>query len=238
MVMRTPLYWVRDERFDDQFPDTARALSEPNGLLAAGGDLSVDRILEAYKQGIFPWFSDGQPILWWAPDPRSIMRPDEMKISRSLRKTLKREPFVVTFDKAFGKVIRGCAAPRGDLAGTWITQSMINAYEALHRHGYAHSIECWLAEDLVGGLYGVALGQVFFGESMFSRVTDSSKVAMVHLLARLNEWGYQLIDCQVHNPHLVSLGAKTISRDVFGGLLAMHCATEASELAWLKRPVQ
>ncbi|MFT4564042.1 MAG: leucyl/phenylalanyl-tRNA--protein transferase [Gammaproteobacteria bacterium] len=234
--MHTPLYWVRDERFADQFPATEHALEEPNGLLAAGGDLSVGRILEAYKQGIFPWFSDGQPILWWAPDPRSILHPDGLKVSRSLRKTLKREPFVVTFDEAFGEVIRGCAAPRRDAAGTWVTQSMIDAYEALHRHGHAHSIECWLAEELVGGLYGLAIGKVFFGESMFSRVTDSSKVAMVNLVARLNEWGYQLIDCQVHNPHLVSLGAKTISRSEFDRMLAEHCAAEPSALAWQKEP--
>lgn len=230
--MGNPLYWVQAKRLADEFPDTAEALVEPDGLLAAGGDLTPERLLIAYRSGIFPWFSDGQPILWWAPDPRSVLYPDDLKISRSLRKTLKRESFVVTIDRAFDAVIRGCAAPRGGHAGTWITASMIDAYETLHRHGYAHSVECWTNGELVGGLYGVAIGRVFFGESMFSRVSDASKIAMVNLSRRLSQWDYRLIDCQLHNPHLTSLGAVTIPREDFNSMLAALCAVDASADAW------
>jgi leucyl/phenylalanyl-tRNA---protein transferase len=230
--MSKPVFWVQANRLADEFPDTVEALAEPDGLLAAGGDLTPERLLIAYRSGIFPWFSDGQPILWWAPDPRSILYPKRLKISRSLRKTLKREPFRLTVDRAFESVIRACAAPRGNQAGTWITDSMIEAYGTLHRHGHAHSIECWATNELVGGLYGVAIGRVFFGESMFSRTTDASKVAIVTLSRQLSQWGYQLIDCQVHNPHLASLGAETIPREDFNVMLTNLCADPPSASAW------
>lgn len=230
--MSSPLYWVQANRLADGFPDTVEALAEPDGLLAAGGDLAPERLVMAYRSGIFPWYSAGQPILWWAPDPRSIVYPHALKISRSLRKTLKREQFAVTIDQAFEAVIRACAAPRGDHTGTWITDSMIDAYGVLHRRGLAHSIECWAMDELVGGLYGIAIGRVFFGESMFSRMTDASKVAMVTLAAKLAHWDYELIDCQVHNPHLASLGAITIRRDEFNALLHKLCAAPPSPGAW------
>lgn len=231
--MSNPLYWVQANRLEEEFPDTAQALAEPDGLLAAGGDLAPERLLIAYRSGIFPWFSSGQPILWWAPDPRSILYPEGMKISRSLRKTLKRQQFTVTIDQAFEAVIQQCAAPRGEQTGTWITDPMIEAYATLHRHGHAHSIECWAMDELVGGLYGVAIGRVFFGESMFSRMTDASKVALVTLTRQLSQWGYHLIDCQVHNPHLASLGAETIRRDAFNAMLRKFCAVPPTPCAWL-----
>ena len=232
MAIPSPIYWIQEERLDQEFPNTDAALEEPNGLLAAGGDLSPERLLSAYRQGIFPWFSDNQPILWWSPNPRSVLYPDSLKISRSLRKTVRREPFVVTVDRAFADVIRGCAEPRRGDPGTWVTQTMIDAYETLHDHGFAHSIECWSGDDLVGGLYGIAVGRVFFGESMFSRATDASKVAMVNLVSRLRESGYELIDCQVHNPHLESLGATTIERAEFDALLARYCEYAPQSCAW------
>ena len=230
--MDSPLYSIRANKIADDFPDTSEALTEPDGLLAAGGDLTPERLLAAYRNGIFPWFSDDQPILWWAPDPRSVMYPDALKISRSLRQTLKRDTFNITIDQAFDQVVRGCAAPRRNQSGTWITTSMITAYENLHRHGYAHSIECWATDKLVGGLYGVAIGQVFFGESMFSKRADASKVAMVTLVTQLLEWGYKLIDCQVHNAHLASLGATRIRRHDFDALLANLCACNPDPAAW------
>ena len=232
--MRNPLYWVQANKLSDEFPDTTEALLRPDGLLAAGGDLTPERLLIAYSSGIFPWYSHGQPILWWAPDPRSILYPAALKISRSLRKTVKRQLFSVTIDRAFDLVIRACAVPRNDHTGTWITDSMIDAYGALHRRGHAHSIECWEGNKLVGGLYGIAIGRVFFGESMFSLVTDASKVALVTLGRRLAEWDYRLIDCQVHNPHLASLGAETIPRTDFNGMLRRFCLSAPSPQAWLQ----
>lgn len=230
--MSSPLYWVQANRIADDFPDTAEALAEPDGLLAAGGDLAPERLIIAYRSGIFPWFSNEQPILWWAPDTRSVIYPEALKVSRSLRKTLKRNTFSLTIDRAFDLVMRGCAAPRRNQAGTWITDSMITAYATLHRHGYAHSVECWAAGELVGGLYGVAIGQVFFGESMFSKRTDASKIALVTLATRLLGWGYRLIDCQVHNSHLASLGATTIKRTEFNALITKYCARTPRQDAW------
>nr|VFK58467.1 MAG: leucyl/phenylalanyl-tRNA--protein transferase [Candidatus Kentron sp. TUN] len=208
----------------DAFPDPAYALTDPNGLLAVGGDLEPARLLFAYRNGIFPWYSDGQPILWWSPDPRAVLFPHEMKISRSLRKTLRRGHFRITYDRCFSDVIRECAAPRPDRhgernAGTWITTEMSAAYVRLHELGYARSVECWEGADLVGGLYGVALGQVFFGESMFSRVRDASKVALVDLCRQ----DYALIDCQLPSEHLTRLGAVGIPRDRFRALLSRFC---------------
>ena len=215
--MLTLPYWIPRGAPPDSFPDPALALAEPNGLLAAGGDLSPARLMAAYRRGIFPWYSEGQPILWWAPDPRTVLLPDQVRISRSLRKTLKRQPFEVTVDRDFAGVIAGCAAPRPDAEGTWITGEMAQAYRRLHRLGRARSVECWQDGELVGGLYGVAIGRVFYGESMFSRATDASKVALVHL-CRMN---YDLIDCQIESDHLFRLGATTMSRDQFIARLAV-----------------
>jgi leucyl/phenylalanyl-tRNA---protein transferase len=196
----------------DPFPPVHTALEYPNGLLAAGGDLSVPRLLDAYRRGIFPWFSEGEPILWWSPDPRMVLFPRELRVSRSLAKRLRRRDYEVRADTAFGAVMKGCAAPRGGGSGTWITSRIMAAYATLHAEGYAHSVETWMAGELVGGLYGVAIGRVFYGESMFARVTDASKVAFVHLVRQLDRWGFGLIDCQMRTAHLASLGAREISR--------------------------
>lgn len=209
-------------RGDYRFPDPELAMDDPNGLLCIGGDLSAERLLAAYERGIFPWYSDGQPILWWTPNPRAVLFPDELKISRSLRKTLRKGEFEVTLDNAFSAVIDGCATPRDDGLGTWITREMKRAYETLHDEGYAHSVECWYQGELVGGLYGVALGGVFYGESMFSRMSDASKVAFVHLVQQLKYWNFAVIDCQVGSAHLFSLGAREIGRESFMVLLQQH----------------
>ena len=199
----------------DAFPPVARALREPNGLLAAGADLSVPRLFQAYRSGIFPWFNEDQPILWWSPDPRMVLFPAELKISRSLGKRLRRRDYQVRADSAFGAVMRACAAPRDSRPGTWITREMIEAYEAFHRAGHAHSVETWIDGELAGGLYGVALGRVFFGESMFARRTDGSKIALAYLVRQLERWGYGIIDCQMTTPHLASLGAREVPRSQF-----------------------
>lgn len=200
---------------NDTFPALARALTQPNGLLAAGGDLSASRLLEAYRNGIFPWFSPGDPILWWSPDPRMVLLPSEFKLSASLRKTLKRGNFEVRSNHAFEQVVRACAAPREGENGTWIVEEMVAAYCELHRLGHAHSVEVWMEGQLVGGLYGVAIGKMFYGESMFSRRTDGSKIAFAHVVRQLKRWGFGMIDCQMHTPHLASLGAREIPRAEF-----------------------
>jgi leucyl/phenylalanyl-tRNA--protein transferase len=202
-------------RSGSSFPPLEHALSDPNGLLAAGGDLSPQRLLDAYSKGIFPWFNEGEPILWWSPDPRMVLFPNELKISRSLRKTLKKNHYQIRADCSFTQVMHACALPRKGQAGTWIHPEMIAAYTALHEMGLAHSIETWMDGVLVGGLYGVSLGQVFFGESMFSWVPDASKIAFVHLVKQLQYWEFGLIDCQVKTSHLESLGAREISRTLF-----------------------
>jgi len=194
----------------ERFPDAAYALREPNGLLAAGGDLSPRRLLAAYRQGIFPWYSSGQPILWWSPDPRGVLLPGDLKVSRSLRKSL-RGGYRVSLNRAFAEVMRRCAAPRPGQDGTWITAGMQRAYLRLHELGHAHSIECWHDDELTGGLYGVAIGAVFFGESMFSARRDASKVAL-HALCRS---GFDLVDCQLPNEHLERLGARRMARQEF-----------------------
>jgi leucyl/phenylalanyl-tRNA--protein transferase len=199
----------------DPFPPLDTALEYPNGLLAAGADLSPRRLLDAYRRGIFPWFAEGEPILWWSPNPRMVLFPTELRVSRSLAKRLRRRDYEVRADTAFRSVMEGCAAPRAGQSGTWITRPMIDAYMALHEAGYAHSVETWIAGELVGGLYGVAIGRVFYGESMFTRVPDASKVAFVHLVRQLAEWGFGLIDCQMRTAHLASLGAREISRPNF-----------------------
>ena len=202
------------------FPKTSQALLTPNGLLAAGGTLSLERLLTAYRAGIFPWFSEHQPLLWWSPDPRAILYLDDIKISRSLRKTLRSQKFELSFDHAFEEVVNACALPRQKEKETWITDEMKEAYVALHRAGFAHSIEVWLNQGLVGGLYGVSLGGVFFGESMFSHVRDASKVALVYLAGQLSEWQFTFIDCQVPNPHLEKMGSVEIARPEFEKLLS------------------
>jgi leucyl/phenylalanyl-tRNA--protein transferase len=214
------------------FPPVDRSEREPNGLLAIGGDLSPARLLNAYRSGIFPWYSEDQPILWWSPDPRMVLFPDRLKVSRSLAKTLRNGGFEVSFDQVFGQVIDGCAGPRKDEQGTWITEEMQHAYIELHRLGHAHSVEIWRRGELAGGLYGVALGRVFFGESMFSRERDASKVALVHLSGRLRDRGYRLIDCQVYSSHLISLGAETIDRREFCRYLERWCSEPNDWTGW------
>lgn len=199
----------------DPFPPVDRALDEPNGLLAAGGGLSVARLIDAYRRGIFPWFSEGDPVLWWSPDPRMVLRTDSVHVSRSLRRRLRRGDYEVSFDRAFGDVLQACAAPRRAESGTWLVTSMIRAYERLHRAGVAHSIEVWMKGELAGGLYGVALGRMFFGESMFTRQTDASKMAIVTLTLQLARWDVPLIDCQMRTEHLASLGAVEVPRRDF-----------------------
>ncbi len=196
----------------EPFPPTTEALDEPNGLLAAGGRLDTPTLLQAYRSGIFPWFEERQPVLWWSPDPRSVLFPSELRISRSLRKRLRSDCFTLTSDQSFEAVMRACAAPREGQRGTWIDASMVEAYCSLHEEGYAHSVEVWRDGKLVGGLYGIGLGGVFFGESMFSRESDASKVALVALVRALLAQGGELIDCQIESAHLNSLGARNIPR--------------------------
>jgi len=209
--------WLKKGR---GFPPVARALRRPNGLLAAGGDLSPERLLEAYRAGIFPWYSPGEPILWWSPDPRMVLFPDEFKVSRSLAKTLRNKPYEVRVDHDFRAVMSACAAPRPDQDGTWISAEVIDAYCRLHALGFAHSVETWIDGQLAGGLYGVALGGMFYGESMFARATDASKIALAHAVERLRAAGFGLVDCQMRTSHLASLGAREIERAEFCRLVA------------------
>lgn len=212
------LTWLSKDSLS--FPPLARALREPDGLLAAGGDLRPERILAAYRHGCYPWYQQGQPILWWSPDPRFVLFPDELHISRSLGKVLRRQTFEVSYDKAFDRVIDACAGPRSYADGTWITDAMRQAYLQLHRLGHAHSVEVWQAGELVGGLYGLCIGQVFFGESMFSHVDNASKTAFAHLVPDLKRWGIRLIDCQMQTRHLASFGGRAIDRQTFAEQLA------------------
>ncbi len=213
--------WLKQDNY--QFPHPDKALNDPDGLLAIGGDLSPERIISAYYNGIFPWYSHDQPILWWSPNPRAVLFPEKLHISRSLKKVIRKKIFTSSIDQAFEQVIFACAqSPRKDQDGTWITDDMQQAYINLHRMGIAHSAECWLDGELVGGLYGLSLGKVFFGESMFARQSNASKVAFVHLLDELIKDDYALIDCQVTTDHLLSLGAEEIPRDLFLKLLKQH----------------
>ena len=214
-----------------EFPPVSSALTDPDGLLAIGGDLSPSRLINAYRRGIFPWYQQGQPILWWSPNPRWIIEPARLHISRSLAKTLRKGRFRVTFNQDFNAVISACAQPGKDRDETWITADIQSAYTELHQLGYAHSVESWHQNQLVGGLYGIALGKVFFGESMFSIQSDASKVAMVYLTEKLNADGIELIDCQVHTQHLQSLGATPISRKDFITHLD-QLITNEDESAW------
>jgi leucyl/phenylalanyl-tRNA--protein transferase len=212
--------WLTPGGDREWFPPIDQALDEPEGLLAAGGDLSVARLLAAYRRGIFPWYSAGQPVLWWSPNPREVLLPAEFKCSRSLAKTLRNRGFEVVFDRDFAAVVRACAARRENSPGTWITPEMYNAYCELHARGHAHGVEVRLAGELVGGLYGVLVGRVFFGESMFSRERDASKTALARLVERGIAAGLELIDCQLPTPHLRTLGSRPISRREFSALVA------------------
>lgn len=224
MSRASPLRLPQLQPGDLRFPPVDRALDEPNGLLAFGGDLRPERILAAYRLGIFPWYQDDQPILWWSPDPRAVLYPDQVTVSRSMRKVLRSPAFSVHVDRDFDAVIDACGTLTEKRTGTWITDPMRRTYGELHRLGHAHSIEVWQQDRLVGGLYGLGIGRVFFGESMFSRVANASKLALIHLCARLQGWGFALIDCQVTNDHLLSMGSCEIGRKQFCQLVARHTA--------------
>jgi leucyl/phenylalanyl-tRNA---protein transferase len=217
----------------DPFPPVERALREPNGLLAAGGDLSPERLVDAYARGIFPWFGEEDPLLWWSPDPRMVLFVSELHLSRSLRRTLKAGRFSVTLDRVFGEVMAGCAEPRGYAAGTWITAAMVEAYRGLADRGFAHSVETWADGALVGGLYGVAIGRMFYGESMFSRQSDASKVALATLTRQLERWGFAMIDCQMSTEHLASLGAREIPRAQFLQQMRLLARRPAVPAPWV-----
>ena len=215
------------------FPALERALAEPNGLLAAGGDLSPQRLLAAYRRGIFPWYSAGEPILWWSPDPRMVLFPDELKISLSLAKTLRNAEYEVRLDTAFGEVIAACAStPREGQPGTWISAEMQLAYGELHRLGHAHSVETWIGGKIAGGLYGISIGRAFYGESMFANARDASKIALAHLCAHLKQRGFGIIDCQMETRHLASLGARPIARRDFAARLEDLCAQGDAPERW------
>jgi leucyl/phenylalanyl-tRNA---protein transferase len=225
---------VEISRQSFEFPDLDEA--DESGLLAIGGDLSIERLKLAYSKGIFPWYEDGMPILWWSPDPRMVLFPEKMIISHSLKQSIKKQQFTVTIDNAFEKVIRNCAkTPRKGEDGTWITREMKNAYIRLHEAGFAHSAEAWLDGKLVGGLYGVALGKVFFGESMFHQVTNASKVALYFLVEKLQSWGFKIIDAQVYTNHLESLGGEMIPRSQYIQILENALLIEDLVGSWKGR---
>lgn len=231
------IFWLNPSDPPDTFPDIEEALQEPDGLLAAGGDLSSERLLNAYRKGIFPWFDDGQPILWWSPDPRCVLRPADFHVSRRLRRELLHSNATLVFNQSFGEVVRACAAPRVAQAGTWITADMIQAYEQLHAEGWAHSVEVWQDGHRVGGLYGLAIGKVFFGESMYSLQPNTSKFAMLGLSRFLLRNNVALIDCQVISRHLLTLGATMISRLDFRQELESACDPATRIRNWPPNPV-
>ena len=231
--MRGSIVWLSEHDSPDAFPPVTGALREPDGLLAAGGDLSVPRLLAAYRRGIFPWYSRGQPILWWCPDPRAVLFPEQFKISRSLTKSIRNKGFETRMDTDFDSVIQACGSTELRPGGTWLSPEMRSAYVHLHQLGYAHSVETWRDGELLGGLYGVALGQVFFGESMFSRERDASKIAMHRLCAELVGRGFHMIDCQMATPHLLSLGAQLIPRTDFVQQLAERTTPGGEPGRWL-----
>ena len=222
-MRNAPLAWLSADDPPDAFPPVETAFLEPDGLLAAGGDLSPARLLYAYQNGIFPWYDSTQPILWWSPDPRCVLRPDSFHLSRRLRRSLSRGDLAVSFNREFASVVSACAANRPGQDGTWITPDMASAYEVLHHMGWAHSVEIWRETELVGGLYGLGIGKVFFGESMFSRQTDASKAAMLVLTALLAQQGFAILDCQVASPHLFTLGAESMPRKAFTQVLQKAC---------------
>ena len=217
------------------FPAVEEALKRPNGLLAWGGDLQAERLLLAYRQGIFPWFSEGEPVLWWTPDPRCVLLPEQVYLSRRTRRRFNSGNFRVTADTAFAEVIDACAEPRDGVAGTWITAELKASFVQLHQRGFTHSVEVWQDQQLVGGIYGMALGGVFFGESMFSRVADASKIALVALCRQLQQWSFGLVDCQVTNPHLLSMGAIEIPRAEFNQRIARLIEQPGQAGSWHNR---
>lgn len=230
--MRGSIVWLSEHDSPDTFPPVDRALVEPDGLLAAGGDLSPTRLLAAYRRGIFPWYSRGQPILWWCPDPRAVLMPQALKVSRSLLKSSRNRGFVTRIDTAFRDVVRACGSGELRPGGTWLSPEMRAAYIKLHKQGFAHSVETWLDGRLVGGLYGVALGGMFFGESMFSMERDASKVALKRLCEELISRGFHMIDCQMSTPHLMSLGAQMIPRMEFTQVLGEHVGSPFQPGLW------
>jgi leucyl/phenylalanyl-tRNA--protein transferase len=233
--MTTPrIAWISQHDPPEAFPDISAALREPDGLLAAGGDLRPDRLLYAYRRGVFPWFDSGQPILWWSPDPRCVIKPDSFHVARRLRRSVRNSVLALSFNQAFPTVIVACAADRTGQEGTWITDEMIEAYSGLHQQGWAHSVEVWHGEDLVGGLYGIAIGRAFFGESMFSQESNASKIAMWALCRQLDAHGFLILDCQVVSPHLTSLGAILMPRAEFAALLARACEPAVKFEKWPK----
>ena len=227
--------WLSKDDPPGNFPPVSAALSEPDGLLAAGGDLGVERLLYAYRHGIFPWYDDGQPLLWWSPDPRCIFAAGDFHCSRSLRRDLRRSDAEIRMNTVFSEVVRNCAAPRRSAQGTWITPAMIAAYEELHAEGWAHSVEVWQSGTLVGGLYGVCIGRAFFGESMFSQRPNMSKLAMLYLANRLTTGELELLDCQLVSAHLLGLGARVIPREDFISRLDLACEPG---LAWQDPPCE
>ncbi|MDR0633760.1 MAG: leucyl/phenylalanyl-tRNA--protein transferase [Azoarcus sp.] len=227
--------WLDDPA---DFPPASSALDDPSGLVAAGGKLSPEWLLAAYRRGIFPWFNEGDPILWWSPDPRLVLFPREIRLHRSLRRVLRQRRFEVRIDTAFPAVVAACAAPRKSGDGTWIVPAMQAAYGKMHELGHAHSVECWREGRLAGGLYGLALGRVFFGESMFSLETNASKIALVHLARLLEVKGFAMIDCQMTTSHLLSLGAREISRTDFCAGLERWASTNETPECWLGEQIQ
>jgi leucyl/phenylalanyl-tRNA--protein transferase len=223
MSGNTRIAWISANDPPDAFPDISRAMREPDGLLAAGGDLSSPRLLAAYRLGIFPWFDEGQPILWWSPDPRCVLLPGRFHVSRRLRRDLRRSDAEIRFNTRFAEVVEKCAEPRPGQYGTWITPEIIGAYSRLHAEGWAHSIEVWQDDALIGGLYGLAIGRVFFGESMFSRQSNASKYALYALSQHLQTQEFALIDCQVLSHHLTTLGAALLPRAEFADILKVAC---------------
>jgi leucyl/phenylalanyl-tRNA--protein transferase len=223
--------WISQDDPPDAFPEISAALTTPDGLLAAGGDLTPDRLLFAYQHGVFPWFDSGQPILWWSPDPRCVMKPNDFHVARRLRRSIRNSDLRLSFNAAFSSVIENCAADRVGQDGTWITDEMVEAYSSLHSQGWAHSVEVWCDDEIVGGVYGLAIGKAFFGESMFSRASNASKIAMWALCEHLVQQQFEILDCQVVSPHLTSLGAKLMPRAEFGDLLERVCepATKCSK---------
>jgi len=232
------LAWIGADDPPGSFPPVDQALTEPDGLLAAGGDLSTQRLLYAYRRGIFPWYDEGQPILWWSPNLRCILRPADLHIARRLRRWLRTSGFEVTFNRSFDAVIDACAENRPGQRGTWITPDMNRAYRRLHRIGWAHSVEVWQEDTLAGGIYGLAIDRVFFGESMFTRIDNASKAAMIALCSELVKGEFQLLDCQIESPHLASLGAVLIPRRQFSALLAAACVAETQRNFSIVEPAQ
>ncbi|MEX2125515.1 MAG: leucyl/phenylalanyl-tRNA--protein transferase [Woeseia sp.] len=237
-MTKPQIKWISRDDPPDAFPPISTALRSPNGLLAAGGDLASERLLHAYEHAIFPWFDTGQPILWWSPDPRCVLLPEGFHVSRRFNRTLKASSFRISFNEVFDRVISACSGRRDEHSGTWITPDMIAAYSKLHRLGWAHSVEVWLETKLVGGIYGIAIGGAFFGESMFSHVANASKVAALALCQQLAKHDFRVVDCQVPSPHLMSLGATLMPRDKFAGLLQLVCTPRKRFDKWPDAPIE